>query len=97
MKKEQQLKQAQKDIIRLELALEEARARLTRLQIESDSDSTNSIDSVDIQIGDYVTSNNAPYHNGKVEGFSPDHFWVYIRNKKKQRVKKAVHNVTKKL
>ena len=94
-KKQNNIKRQEAKVRRLVQELEEAQQALNSLRLQEDERSIESVESNDLDIGDYVVSKTSPYHNGIVESFSSDRFWVYIRNKRNQRVKKAAHNVRK--
>ena len=68
------IRRKQAEVDHLTRELEEAQQALARIQLESDSDSVNSLDTDNIQIDDYVVSKTEPYHNGTVEDFPRDRF-----------------------
>ena len=81
----------------MERELRVVSARLARLEIEEAETEVTETQPPpvvrQIQIDDRVVSRNPPYHNGTVIGFSVDGYWVYIRNARGDRKKKALHNV----
>ena len=105
---ESERRQLRDDITELETELRRLNIRLGRLEVEEAEPEVDNDEEAarnqeiresqrptptQIQIGDRVISRTAPYHNGKVVGFSDDGYWVYILNVRGQRKHKAIHNV----
>ena len=101
--RETERRQLRQSITNLEAEVRSLSTRLQRLEVEENEEEVPRVvpparrqvvpPPTQIRIGDRVNSRNAPYHNGIVENFSDDGYWVYIRNAKDHLKKKAIHNV----
>ena len=95
--RENERRQLRADVTVLDRELSLINNRLRRLEIEEAEAEVTEVQPPppvrQIQVNDRVVSRNPPYHNGTVISLSDDGYWVYIRNAKGQRKRKAIHNV----